>query len=92
MQSEVNWSKKEQSLVLGGYFYGYLATSLVASLIVKKISSKDLVGLSIFMSGIITGLSVYTVQESIVPFFMTRFLLGALGGFIYPSLQDLISR
>lgn len=91
-ESSLGWSKKEQSFVLGGYFYGYLATSLVASVIVQKVSSKDLIGLSIFSSGVITGLSVYTVQESIVPFFMTRFLLGALSGFIYPSLQDLISR
>lgn len=91
-ESSLGWSKKEQSFVLGGYFYGYLATSLIASVIVQKVSSKDLVGLSIFSSGVITGLSVCTVQESIVPFFMTRLLLGALSGFIYPSLQDLISR
>lgn len=87
-----NWSKKEQSLVIGGYFYGYLTTSLVASIIVRRYSSKDLIGLSIFFSGIITGLSVYTVRESIIPFFITRFLLGALAGFIQPSVQDLITR
>lgn len=91
-ESSLNWSKNDQSLVLGGYFYGYLTTSLVASLIVQKFSSKDLIGLSIFFSGVLTGVSVYTVQDSIVPFFMTRFILGALGAFIYPSVQDLISR
>lgn len=87
-----NWSKRDQSLVLGGYFYGYLSTSLVASIVVRRFSSKDLIGLAIFISGIISGFSVYTVQESIIPFFTTRFLLGALAGFIQPSVQDLISR
>lgn len=91
-EPELGWSKKDQSMVLGAYFYGYLITSLVASVIVQKVSSKDLVGLLIFFSGVVTGLSVYAVQESIVPFFMTRFLLGTLAGFLYPSLQDLISR
>jgi MFS transporter, ACS family, solute carrier family 17 (sodium-dependent inorganic phosphate cotransporter), other len=88
----VKWTKKDQSFVLGAYFYGYLSTSLIASIIVQKFSSKDLIGLSIFTSGIITGLSVLTVQESIVPFFLSRFVLGALAGFIYPSVHDLISR
>jgi MFS transporter, ACS family, solute carrier family 17 (sodium-dependent inorganic phosphate cotransporter), other len=90
--SSLKWTKKDQSLVLGGYFYGYLSTSLVASIFVRKFSSKDLIGLSIFFSGVITGLSVYAVQESIVPFFMTRFFLGVFAGYIYPSVQDLISR
>lgn len=90
--SVTRWSKRDQSLVLGGYFYGYLSTSLVASIVVRRFSSKDLIGLAIFISGIITGMSVYTIQESIIPFFITRFLLGALAGFIYPSVQDLISR
>lgn len=88
----IKWTKKDQSLVIGSYFYGYLSTSLIASIIIQKFSSKDLIGLSIFFSGIITGLSVYTIQQSIVPFFMARFTLGALAGFIYPSVQDLISR
>jgi MFS transporter, ACS family, solute carrier family 17 (sodium-dependent inorganic phosphate cotransporter), other len=88
----VKWTKKDQSFVLGAYFYGYLSTSLVASVIVRKFSSKDLIGLSIFASGVITGLSVFTVQESILPFFLTRFVLGALASFIYPSVHDLISR
>ena len=95
MQDEelsVKWTKKDQSFVLGAYFYGYLSTSLIASIIVRKFSSKDLIGLSIFASGVITALSVLSVQESIVPFFMTRFVLGGLAGFIYPSVHDLISR
>lgn len=91
-ESSIRWTKRDQSFVLGGYFYGYLSTSLIASIIVQKFSSKDLIGLAIFISGIVTGLSVFTVQESIVPFFMTRFILGALAGFIYPSVHDLISR
>lgn len=91
-ESSVVWSKKDQSLVLGAYFYGYLLTNLIASIIIRKFSSKDMIGLAIFFSGVITGLSVYTIQDSIVPFFMTRFFLGVLAGFIYPSIQDLISR
>lgn len=90
--SSLSWTKKEQSLVIGGYFYGYLTTNLVASVIVQKFNSKDLIGLSMFFSGVVTGLSVYSIQDSIVPFFMTRFILGALAGFVYPSVQDLISR
>lgn len=91
-ESSIKWSKRDQSLVMGGYFYGYLSTSLIASFIIQKFSSKDLIGLSIFFSGVISGLSVYTIQESIVPFFMTRFVLGAMGGLLYPSVQRLISR
>jgi len=75
----VEWSRKDQSFVIGAWYWGYLVTSLIAGFTVRKLSSKDVVGLSLFFSAILTGISPLLVQESIIPFFIARFLLGASG-------------
>lgn len=86
------WDKKEQSYILGGYFWGYLVTSLLGGVMAERWGGRHIVGISLLLSGIITGLSPIIASTSFWPIFAARFLLGVFGGTIFPALHNLVSR
>ncbi|KAG5678425.1 hypothetical protein PVAND_008099 [Polypedilum vanderplanki] len=86
------WSKKDQSMILGGFFYGYLATSLIGGVLSEKFGGRNVVGCSLFFSGIITFVSPFFAQDSFWPIFLTRLMLGVIGGVIYPGLHCLVAK
>jgi len=73
------WSKKDQSWILGGFFYGYLTTSLFGGFLSERFGGRSVVGISLVLSGIMTGVSPLLASESIWPIFAARFILGVLG-------------
>ncbi|CAO1366144.1 unnamed protein product [Diamesa serratosioi] len=86
------WSKREQSLVLGAYFWGYLVTSLFGGIMAERFGGKGVVGMSMLLSGFVTGTTPYLAQDSFWFLFASRFVLGVLGGVIYPALHNLVSK
>ena len=73
------WSKKDQSLILGGFFYGYLLTSLFGGILAERFGGRHVVGLSMLFSAFITGITPYFAADNVIPIFITRVILGILG-------------
>lgn len=86
------WSKQDQSWILGGFFYGYLFTSLLGGVLSEYFGGRHVVGLSMLFSAFITGISPYFAEDNFFPIFITRVLLGVLGGVVYPGLHCLVSK
>lgn len=63
----------------GGFFWGYLVTSLLGGVMAERWGGRHVVGISLFLSGIVTGLSPLLARDSFWPIFAARFMLGVLG-------------
>lgn len=66
-------------MVLGGYFWGYLVTSLLGGILAERWGGRHVIGLAMFLSGIVTGLTPIVAVQSFWPVFITRVVLGILG-------------
>lgn len=73
------WNKKEQSYILGAFFWGYLVTSLLGGAMAERWGGRHVVGISLGLSGLVTGLSPLMAADSFWPIFGARFALGVLG-------------
>lgn len=73
------WDKNQQSYILGGFFWGYLVTSLFGGIMAERWGGRHVVGISLFLSGLLTGLSPLMATTSFWPIFIARFALGVLG-------------
>lgn len=54
-------------------------TSLIGGVLAERWGGRHVVGISLFLSGVLTGLSPLMARDSFWPIFMARFALGVLG-------------
>lgn len=74
-----SWSKKDQSWVLGGYFYGYLTTSLLAGTLAERFGGRHTVGIAMLLSSFFTGIEPFFASDNFLPTFIIRFIIGVFG-------------
>ncbi|CAG2103072.1 unnamed protein product, partial [Medioppia subpectinata] len=92
---EFNWDDKQQALLLGSFFYGYVITQIPAGIAVERFGAKWMFGFSLLISGILSLLGPMCArwgQDSIVPFFITRLGQGLAQGVILPSMNSMIAQ
>lgn len=65
--------------MLGAYFWGYLVTSLFGGVMAERFGGKGVVGVSMLLSGFVTGITPYLAQDSFWYLFASRFVLGVFG-------------
>uniref|UniRef100_A0A182XA81 Major facilitator superfamily (MFS) profile domain-containing protein n=1 Tax=Anopheles quadriannulatus TaxID=34691 RepID=A0A182XA81_ANOQN len=87
-----NWSSHDQSIILGAYFYGYLISSLPAGIFAERFGGRNMVGLSLAFSALLTALTPLAADNGMWATIANRVALGILGGFLYPALHNLISK
>uniref|UniRef100_A0A182K207 Major facilitator superfamily (MFS) profile domain-containing protein n=1 Tax=Anopheles christyi TaxID=43041 RepID=A0A182K207_9DIPT len=87
-----NWSSHDQSIILGAYFYGYLISSLPAGIFAERYGGRNMVGLSLAFSALLTALTPLAADNGMWATIANRVALGILGGFLYPALHNLISK
>lgn len=86
------WTNKEQSILLGSFFWGYLISSLPGGVLAERFGGKSVVGYSLFLSCILTALTPLAASINFWVIFCLRFLTGVLGGVLYPANHYLIAR
>lgn len=74
-----DWNHKAQSSILGAYFWGYLVTPLLAGPLSEKFGGKNVIGVCIFLSSIVTFITPFLASNNFWPIFAARFVLGVLG-------------
>lgn len=73
-----NWTKTDQSLLLGSYFWGYLITSLPGGLLAEWLGGRAVVGYTLAGSAICTALTPIAADFSYWIVFTIRFITGIL--------------
>lgn len=87
-----DWSVSEQSHILGAYFWGSMLTSLLGGVLAEKYGGRSVVGISLTLSSLMTALLPPIANLGFLPFYIARFIVGLLGGVMYPALHCLISK
>ncbi|XP_039258886.2 sialin-like [Styela clava] len=87
-----NWDIGQESLLLGCYYYGYIISNFVGGYLAKRFGIKLVLGISMFLSSIVTILSPPIAKASFGLFVAARTLLGALQGPISPSVHAAIGK
>lgn len=89
---QFNWDKKAQGLLLSAYFYGYLFPNLIGGSLAGMFGGRKVVFFTMLISSIVTALSPFAANDNFIFMFIMRFILGLMGGFLYPALHQIISK
>ena len=76
MQVEFEWNSKEQGVILGAFFYGFVTTQILGGIAAPLVGAARLVGLAIFVSGVLTLMTPTVAYYGVVPLVIVRVLLG----------------
>ena len=76
IQVEFDWNSKEQGVVLGAFFYGFITTQILGGIVAPIIGAARLLGLAIFASGVLTLMTPTVAYYGVVPLVIVRVLLG----------------
>ncbi|RXG53131.1 putative transporter slc-17.2 [Armadillidium vulgare] len=90
MEGEFDWDEHTQGLILGAFFYGYILTNILGGILANYFGGKIVVGVSIFLTGILTLFSPLAARSSGIAFSVVRALEGAAEGIFYPGMNILV--
>ncbi|XP_062134100.1 sialin [Drosophila sulfurigaster albostrigata] len=86
------WSQQDQALLLGGYFYGYMITSLPGGTLAEMLGGRNVAGYSCLAGGVLTALTPLAASWDKYAVFAIRFLIGLFTGVVYPCCHNLVSK
>lgn len=81
-----DWSAKDQGLILGAFFYGYLITCLPGGILAERFGGKRVAGYCLMIGGFLTALTPPVSKLGVGPVFALRFLTGFFGVTIFTNL------
>ncbi|KAB7495011.1 Sialin [Armadillidium nasatum] len=79
-EGEFDWDEHTQGLILGAFFYGFILTNIPGGILANYFGGKIVVGVSIFLTGILTLFSPLAARSSGIVF----------SGIFYPGMNILI--
>ncbi|XP_023162936.2 sialin [Drosophila hydei] len=87
-----DWSQQDQALLLGGYFYGYMITSLPGGTLAEMLGGRNVAGYSCLLGALLTALTPAAAAWDKYAVFALRFLIGLVSGVVYPCCHNLVSK
>ncbi|EDW60279.1 sialin [Drosophila virilis] len=87
-----DWSQQDQALLLGGYFYGYMITSLPGGTLAEMLGGRNVAGYSCLLGALLTALTPVAAAWDKYAVFAVRFLIGLVSGVVYPCCHNLVSK
>ncbi|EDV98298.1 GH22746 [Drosophila grimshawi] len=87
-----DWTQQDQALLLGGYFYGYMVTSLPGGTLAEMFGGRKVAGYSCLLGAILTALTPLAASWDKYAVFVLRVLLGLVSGVVYPCCHNLVSK
>ncbi|KAK8396916.1 hypothetical protein O3P69_005126 [Scylla paramamosain] len=89
---EYNWTPKEQGLVLGTFFWGYVITKAIGGRIAEILGPTFTVSLTLGLCSILSFLTPTIADVHPLALAFLRLLMGLLQGPIFPAIYSIISR
>ncbi|XP_052800676.1 sialin-like isoform X1 [Mya arenaria] len=83
--AEFEWSKKTQSLILSGFFYGYVVTQIPGGWMATRFGGKIVIGLSMALASLFTLLMPMIARASPYAVFVNRIAIGISCGIAKPG-------
>ena len=89
---EFDWDSKQQGLILGSFFYGYVATQIPAGFFSEKYGGKWFYGLGTLCTAVLTLLTPLAAKAGVGFFVGCRILEGLGEGMTYPAMHAMMSK
>lgn len=83
--AEFSWSSGTQGIVLSSFFYGYIITQLPGGFLALKCGGKNLFGLGILSTAVLTLLTPVAARASVGLLVALRVLIGLCEGVVFPA-------
>ncbi|XP_025095477.1 uncharacterized transporter slc-17.2-like isoform X2 [Pomacea canaliculata] len=83
----IEWDKKTQGMVLGSFFWGYLASQIPAGWLATRIGGKWLFGVAMLVAALLTIITPVVAENTFVGLMVVRILLGAASGVTFPAMH-----
>lgn len=87
-----DWNEQIQGQILGCYFWGYTIASFPAGAVSEWFGPARVIFWATLLTGIFNSLCVPASWVHYAVLIVCRFMIGALGGLVYPALQVLIAK
>ncbi|XP_035211568.1 putative inorganic phosphate cotransporter isoform X1 [Stegodyphus dumicola] len=91
-KGEFDWDSNTQGLILGSFFYGYVATQIPGGIIAEKYGAKWLFGVGVLITAVFTLLTPVAARLSVWALVVTRIIEGLGEGVTFPAMNALIGR
>ncbi|GFT80241.1 hypothetical protein NPIL_220121 [Nephila pilipes] len=88
---QYNWDSNDQGIILGSFFYGYLATQLPGGILAEKFGAKWLYGGGVLVTAIFSLLTPLAADLGPTAFIAIRVLEGLGEGVTFPAINAAIS-
>ena len=89
---EFEWDSKQQGLILGAFYYGYVATQIPGGILAEKYGGKWFFGLGTLYSAIMTLLAPMAAKTGSGVLMACRILAGLAEGITYPAMNAMMSK
>lgn len=75
-RGEFDWSPKEQGIILGSFFWGYVLTQMPGGILAHRYGGKWPLGLGLFLAGLATVLTPLAARTHMYALCFVRFVCG----------------
>ncbi|KAK7082383.1 hypothetical protein SK128_002997 [Halocaridina rubra] len=90
---EFIWNEKEQGLILGSFFWGYVMTNMLGGRLGELIGGKIVYGIGVLVTSILTLLTPVVANTKITPLLIALRVVEGLGeGVTFPAMNSLMAR
>ncbi|KAL0278598.1 UNVERIFIED_CONTAM: hypothetical protein PYX00_000372 [Menopon gallinae] len=87
-----HWSESTQQLILGSFYWGYVASHIPGGFIADRFGGKYTLGLGILSTAIFTIIIPLVVSQGYIWLLICRIVAGLGEGTTFPGLNDLLAR
>ena len=92
MKAATLTDSKEQGLILGAFYYGYVVTQIPGGFLAEKYGSKLLCGLGVLCTSVLTLLTPLAAEGGVALLVVCKVLSGFGEGMAYPALYAMFSK
>ncbi|XP_048745499.2 sialin-like isoform X1 [Ostrea edulis] len=83
------WEKTTQGLILGSFFWGYLATQIPGGWVAAKFGGKRVLGLGMAICSLCTFVTPIAAQTNYIFLLVVRVLMGIASGAVFPAMHTM---
>jgi len=88
-QQNFAWSSTEKGLLLGSFYYGFMATQLAGGIVAPMIGARRLLGSSVLLSAVLSLAIPMAASYGLVPVIMAQATIGLAQGVVFPAVYQL---
>lgn len=84
LNGSIDWTKTEQGLVMGAYYWGYVPTNLPGAWFAKTFGIRNVFGITSLLASVLTLFMPVAAKSSVTAAMALRVILGLFAGVAFP--------